>query len=125
MPLYRAVLSAITGLRSRLRPAEDACRAEEVAAGGVMNLPFTQRAAFNQRMNEELDDDSHILDDMDAKLRTLRTHVVNLRNQLAAAQNATAATWDQVKSGLSREHGQLHEGVRHARPWARSKPLAV
>jgi hypothetical protein len=124
MTLFRTVRSAITSLSSRLRSPEDDAQAKAAAASALMDLPFTHRADFNKQMNEQLDDSSHVLDELDAKLLTLRTHVVNLRNQLAASQSATAATWDQVKSGFSREHGQLHEGVRHARPWARSKPLA-
>lgn len=124
MPLFRTVRSAITALGSRLRPTAEPGRAD-AGSGNLMDLPFTHRAAFSQQMNDQLDDSSHILDDMDAKLRSLRTHVVNLRNQLAASQSATAATWDQVKSGFSKERSQLHEGVRHARPWARSKPLAI
>lgn len=123
-PLFRVVRSAITSLRSHLRPTADESRAASAAAGGLMNLPFAHRAAFNQQMNEQLDDSSHVLDELDAKLVRLRTHVVNLRNQLAASQGATEATWDQVKSGLSKEHSELHEGVRHARPWARSTPTA-
>lgn len=119
MPLFRAVRSAITGMRSRLQPSPDKAKAE---AGGLMSLPFTHRSAFNQQLNEQLDDSSHVLDDLDAKLLTLRTHIVNLRNQLAASQSATEATWEQVKAGFSKEHSELHDGVRHARPWARAKP---
>jgi hypothetical protein len=122
-PLFRVVRSAITSLRSRLQPSADERRTKTAANGGLMNLSFAHRAAFNQQMNEQLDDSSQVLDSLDAKLRTLRTHVVNLRNQLSASQSATAATWDQVKSGFSKEHGALHEGVRHARPWARSTPV--
>lgn len=127
MTLFRTVRSAITGLSSRLRPSEDENRGNPAAAGAVMDLPFTHRAAFNQQMNEQLDDSSHVLDELDAKLLTLRTHVVNLRNQLAASQSATEATWNQVKSGFSKEHSELHEGVRHARPWARAgaKPAPI
>ncbi len=124
MNLFRTVRSAITGLGSHLRPDEESGRAG-TASGNLMDLPFAHRAAFNQQMNEQLDDSSHVLDDLDAKLLTLRTHVVNLRNQLAASQSATEATWDQVKSGFSREHGQLHEGVRHVRPWTKAKPKPV
>jgi len=124
-PLFRVVRSAITSLRSRLRPTPEETRAGSAAAGGLMNLPFAHRAVFNQQMNEQLDDSSRVLDDLDAKLLTLRTHVVNLRNQLAASHGATEANWDQVKSGFSKEHGELHEGVRHARPWARSRPAPI
>lgn len=121
MNLFRTVRSAITGLGSRLRPDDESGRA---VSGNLMDLPFAHRVAFSQQMNEQLDDSSRVLDDLDAKLLTLRIHVVNLRNQLAASQSATEATWDQVKSGFGREHGQLHDGIRHARPWARSKPAA-
>lgn len=79
MPLFRTVRSAITALGSRLRPTAEPGRAD-AGSGNLMDLPFTHRAAFSQQMNDQLDDSSHILDDMDAKLRSLRTHVVNLRN---------------------------------------------
>jgi hypothetical protein len=121
-PLFRIVSSAITSLRSRLQPASGGDGTGSGADGGLMGLPFTHRAAFNQQMNEQLDDSSQVLDDLDAKLRKLRTHVVNLRNQLAASQNATESTWEQVRAGFSKEHGELHDGVRHARPWAASTP---
>ncbi len=85
-----------------------------------MRLPFSHRATFNREMNEQLDDSSRVLDDLDAKLVTMRSHVVSLRNQLAGSQSATEATWDQITSRISKEHGELHDGVRHARHWARS-----
>lgn len=123
MSLFRTVRSAITSLNSRLRPSEEPGRAD-AGSGNPMDLPFAHRTAFNQQMNDQLDDSSSVLDAMDAKLRTLRIHVASLRNQVAASQCATEATWDQVKSGISGEHKQLHEGIRHARPWARSKPTS-
>ncbi len=122
MSLLQSVRIAVISLLAPLRPTPCGCRAEAEAAGGLLKLPFTQRAAFNQQMNEQLDDSSRVLDDLDAKLRKLRTHVVNLRNQLITSQSATEATWDQVKAGFGKEHTELHEGVCRARAWAMVKP---
>lgn len=121
-PLFRIIRSAIIGLRLPLRPAVDEPPEKSTDACGIMRLPFSHRADFNREMNEQLDDSSRVLDDLDAKLLTLRTHVVSLRSQLAGSQSATEKTWDQIKSRLSKEQGELHDGVRQARHWTRSAP---
>lgn len=123
MTLFRTVRSAITGMGARLHSSQDADR--PAATGDPMELPFSQRTAFNQQLSEQLDDSAGVLDDLDAKLLRLRTHVVNLRIQLAASQCATEASWDHIKSGISKEHRQLRDGVRDARPWARSPQKPV
>jgi hypothetical protein len=131
--LCRIVTSAVTAFTARIIPSredrrkaavkrlDDLDKAEREAELGKLSHTFVQRSEFTQQMHRLLDGSNAELDQVAATLQGQREKIAGLRSQLDASQSATEATWGDVKASLTRGHGELHDGLRSARQWARGR----
>jgi len=104
--------------KSAAKHLDELDKADRHIVLGTLNHTFEQRTEFNQQMHGLLDDSSRDLDQIGLKLQAMREMVAGLRSQLVASQNATSATWDEVKEGLTKGHSKIQDGFWSARQWA-------
>ncbi len=115
----------------------DTVKAEtKQAAADMKDYTFAQKDEFVKYMQGQLATLNQDLDKLSAKidsssdaikaeakpkLQALREQAAKLNEQLAAAQNATASTWDNVKAGTKKAYDSLAASFVEARQWVSDK----
>jgi chromosome segregation ATPase len=106
------------------------------AAQDMKDYTFAQKDEFVAAMQVQLDALNKDLDELAAKidsssdavkaeakpkLQALRDQAAQLNTQLADARNATASTWDSVKTGFNKAYESTKNGFNQARQWVSDK----
>ncbi len=106
------------------------------AAEDMKDYTYAQKAEFTAKMQGQLAEINRDLEQLEAKiekssdavkaeakpkLQALREQTTRLNRQLDVAKNATASTWDSVKTGSKNAYGELKESFQQARQWVSEK----
>ncbi len=105
-------------------------------AQDMKDYTYAQRAEFTEKMQGQLTEINHDLDQLSAKiekssdavkaeakpkLQALRDQAAELSTHLEVAKSATESTWDSVKVGSKKAYGELKDGFIKARQWVSEK----
>ena len=105
-------------------------------AQDMKDYTYAQRAEFTEKMQGQLAEINHDLDQLAAKiekssdavqaeakpkLQVLRDQTARLSKQLEEVKNATESTWESVKAGSKTAYKDLKDGFNKARQWVSDK----
>ncbi len=122
--------------QQKVTPPSAANPEARTAAQEIRDYTFAQKAEFTQRMKAQLAEINQDMDQLEAKiaqakdeasmatqakLKALREQSAQLNQQVAALNDATESTWDNVKSNTQKGYETLKEGVRQSRQWLSDK----
>ena len=111
-------------------------RETKTAARDIKDYTYAEKAEFIAKMRSESVAVHADLDKLSAKvekatdqakadarpkLQALRDRLAKLDQQIAAANDATESTWNEVKTGFKKGYGDLQEEFRQARQWVSDK----
>ncbi|MBI5546116.1 MAG: hypothetical protein HY901_19670 [Deltaproteobacteria bacterium] len=131
--------TAATGTRPRdpwAAPGDKTIVETEESMQAMQDYAYTQRAAFLAQMRRELTEVQQELDQLDAaidrsggvasadakaRLEVVRETWAQAKLKLDHAESATESTWDEVKGGFRRAHGELKDSFEKTRQWLSDK----
>jgi cytochrome c556 len=115
----------------------DTARAKTAETAQEMkDYSYAQKSQFVEKMQGQLAALNHDLDQLAAKiersseaskaeakpkLQKLRDQTGKLNQQLEEVKNATASTWDSVKTGFNKAYNSSKDGFQEARQWVSDK----
>jgi hypothetical protein len=122
--------SPSTAKESREATASNVIKETKEAAQALWDYTFAQRAQFVARVNGELGDVQKELDRLSARAVDANTKAAYdkarerwalAKSQLALAESATEATWQDARGNVKRAHEDLRDSVASARQWLSDK----
>ena len=102
----------------------------------MKDYTFAQKAAFVEKMQNQMTEINRDLDQIAAKIERSSTafkaeaqpkhqalcdQVARLNKQVATVISATESTWDDIKAGSQTAYHELKDGFQQARQWASNK----
>jgi hypothetical protein len=129
--------AAVIGCTST--PDQGAVQKPAEAAGTTAaepSYPYSRKEEFTAFMKTNLDKLNQDIEQLSAKiaslsaaaqaeatqkLQALREQARRLGQQFDQVQNASAGSWDNVKSDMSKAYADLQSGIRNARQWLSEK----